>query len=171
MIRAFISIDIPENAKLEIKKIQEKLPQFFGKKIDLDNLHLTLKFLGEIDEKTLDEVKKRLEKIDFSKFNIKLGELGVFSPKFIKIIWIKLNGADRLQKQIDEELDGLFKKEKRFMSHLTIGRVKKVNTKRFLEDLKKISVPDIGFTAESFELKKSILNSVGPHYETLEKYN
>ena len=47
-MRTFIAVDIPENVKEEIIKIQDKLPEFVGKLTELENLHLTLKFLGEI---------------------------------------------------------------------------------------------------------------------------
>ncbi len=45
-MRCFISIDLPEKIIQEIKKIQEELPEFIGKKTETENLHLTLKFLG-----------------------------------------------------------------------------------------------------------------------------
>ena len=47
-MRVFISINISEEIRKEIKKIQDFLPEFFGKKTELENLHLTLKFLGNI---------------------------------------------------------------------------------------------------------------------------
>jgi 2'-5' RNA ligase len=47
-MRAFISIEFPEEIKNELKKIQEQLPEFKGKNTEPKNLHLTLKFLGEI---------------------------------------------------------------------------------------------------------------------------
>ena len=62
-IRTFISVNIPEEIKEKIKEIQEKLPEFIGKKTESKNLHLTLKFLGEIDEEVLEKVKKRLKYI------------------------------------------------------------------------------------------------------------
>lgn len=62
-MRTFISINIPENIKKEIINVQNSLPEFIGKKTEFANFHLTLKFLGEIDENILDEIKKRLNKI------------------------------------------------------------------------------------------------------------
>ena len=57
-MRTFISIDMPEVVRSEIEKIQDVLPEFFGKKTERDNLHLTLKFLGEIDEEKVKEFEK-----------------------------------------------------------------------------------------------------------------
>ena len=89
-IRAFISVDIPESMQREIVKIQENLPDFKGKLTKTENLHLTLKFLGDIDEKIMPEVKKRLKEIDVHAFEAKISEIGVFSPEYFLIILLKL---------------------------------------------------------------------------------
>ena len=59
-MRTFIAIDIPDSIKNEIIKIQNSLPEFIGKKTEKENLHLTLKFLGEIDEEKIELIKKEL---------------------------------------------------------------------------------------------------------------
>ena len=171
-MRTFISIDLPEEVKKEVKKIQDKLPEFDGKKAELENLHLTLKFLGEIDDDKVEEVKERLNKIKFGKFPVAMDRIGVFSDNFVKIIWLHLNGCNELQKEIDKRLKGLFEPEKRFMSHLTIARVKSVkNKKEFLEKLKRIKIPTMKFIIDKFKLKKSILNPEAPIYEDIEVYD
>lgn len=171
-MRVFVSIDLPENIQKEIKKIQEKLPRFVGKFTEMENLHLTLKFLGEIDEEKLVEIKRRLKEIKYRKFEAKISELGVFSPSYIKIVWVKLNNCYDLQRIIDEKLEGIFKKEERFMGHLTIARVKSVkNKKYFLGEVKKTEIPaGLKFKVKSFELKKSELTPEGPIHEIIEEY-
>ncbi len=170
-MRCFISIDFDEEIKKQILKIQEKLPEFKGKKTERENFHLTLKFLGEIDEKKVEEVKERLKKIKFKKFNLSFESLGVFSENYIRIVWLSLKGAEELQKEIDVALGDLFKKEKRFMGHLTIGRVKGVRSKKeFLDKLKKIKFDKITFVGDNFELKESVLSESGPIYSDLEVY-
>ena len=59
MVRFFVSIEIPENVIEKIKEIQRVLPEFEGKFIEPENLHLTLKFLGENSEERLKEVTKK----------------------------------------------------------------------------------------------------------------
>jgi len=120
-MRAFISIDIPEEMRKEIIKIQRSLPKFFGKKTAPENLHLTLKFLGEINEEQLSVIKKRLSKLSFSSFETEIDFLGFFDNYPRGIVWLHLTNCEQFQKEIDDALKDLFGKEKRFMSHLTIA--------------------------------------------------
>jgi 2'-5' RNA ligase len=170
-MRCFISIDLPDEIRREIGKIQKQIPEFIGKETESENLHLTLKFLGEIDEKLLEETKRRLKKIKFSGFESKLGDLGFFDKGDSGIVWIYLSSCEDLQKEIDVALKALFEPEKRFMSHLTIARIKKIkNKKKFLEDLKRIKTPIFSFKVSDFKLKKSTLKKTGSVYENLEIY-
>jgi len=171
-MRCFISINIHEDVIEEIEKIQQKLPVFQGKKTELGNLHLTLKFLGEINEDKIEEVKEKLREIKVGKFESEIDSIGVFSEKFIKIIWLHLKGRSELQKTIDEKLKDLFEPEKRFMSHLTIARVKAIkDAKEFLNELKKIKFSKIKFQVDKFYLMKSELVNERPRYGVLEEYS
>lgn len=167
-MRAFISIDFPVNIKKEIKKIQDKLPEFKGKKTEEENLHLTLKFLGEVEESRLEEVKRRLKEVKTKKFEAEIDDIGIFNPNFIKIVWLHLAGCDKLQEEVDNRLKDLFPKEKRFMSHLTIARVKNIKDKKeFLGKLMKIKIGRIKFIVDKFKLEKSTLTREKPVYEDL----
>ena len=118
-------------------------------------------------------MKKRLSEIKMDGFYCEIGEVGVFTKSFIKIIWIKLNGKGifNLQKEIDEKLSGLLEPEERFMSHLTIARVKHVSSKKDLLDyLKSIKPKKSKFYCNRFYLKKSELKPEGPVYEYLAEY-
>ena len=174
--RCFIALDLPREAIDEIREIQGAISKknlFAGKSTEVENLHLTLKFLGEIDEEKIEKVKERLKKIKLSDFEASLGGVGVFSERFIRIIWIELSGKEvfDLQKKIDESLSGLFEPEARFMSHITIARVKSVKDKKSLLDyVKKIRLKNFKFKINEFSLKKSELLFEGPHYENLGKY-
>lgn len=170
-MRCFISIDIPERIKRKIQIVQEQLPEFLGKKTEAENLHLTLKFLGEINKEELEKVKKKLSDMKFEKFETQADSIGFFSEDFIRIIWLHLTNCEKLQKYLDKELKDLFEPEKRFMSHLTIARVKNIKDKKgFLEDLKKVKMSEIKFVVDKFRLKESILTSSGPEYKILGEY-
>ena len=56
-MRCFIALDLPVEIIKEIKKIQKELPEFIGKKTESENLHLTLKFLGEVSEEKIKEIR------------------------------------------------------------------------------------------------------------------
>ena len=171
-MRCFISINIPEEVRREIKKIQEQMPEFRGKKTEPENLHLTLKFLGEIDEQVVGKVKEKLRGIKIEKFETEIDEMGIFSEKFIRIVWLHLKNCDALQKQIDDALSDLFEKERRFMSHLTIARIKNIrDRKKFLEGIGKMKIEKTRFMIDRFYLMKSELTSEGPRYSVLEEYN
>lgn len=169
-MRAFISVELPENVRREILKIQNQLPLFVGKLTEPENLHLTLKFLGEIDEDKVEEVRKRLRKVKLKKFEAEISEIGVFTPSFIKIIWVSFTGCDDLQKEVDNALEGLFPSEKRFMGHVTIARVKKCDKRKFMNELGRVKVNNINFDVDKFYLKESRLHEKGPEYKVVEEY-
>lgn len=179
-MRVFIALDLPQEIKKEIKKIQGLLKKknlFTGKFTKVENLHLTLKFLGEIDEEKIEKIKEKLREIQkesFESFDAYIEEIGVFSKNFVKIIWVKLDGKQvfELQKKIDEKLKEMFEPEKRFMSHVTIVRVKHVSDKKtLLEYLRDIKLSKLKMKVDSFYLMKSELFPEGPVYEEIEKYN
>lgn len=177
LTRAFICIEFPDEVIKEAARVQEVLENknFTGKMTELENLHLTYKFLGEIDEKKLEEVKGELGKIELNEFEAKLGGAGCFNLRgHPRIVWLKVGGKENfeLQEKIDLAMEKCgFKKEERFMSHTTIARVKYVNdAKGFIEYVKNIGVKEIKWNVRGFVLKKSELKHSGPVYSEIERY-
>jgi 2'-5' RNA ligase len=177
LTRCFICLELSREAIGYIEQLQEIIRKkniFQGKFTEPENLHLTLKFLGEISEERVGEVKKRLEEIKFRSFEAKLGVCGLFSKKSFRILWIKLlgEGVYGLQKEIDSKLRDIFLVEERFMGHITLARIKKVfDRKIFLEYVKNIKTKKISFRVVDFVLKKSELKHEGPVYNDLKRYN
>jgi len=172
-MRAFISIKFPPKILMHIKSIQEHLPEFTGKKTELKNLHLTLKFLGEVSLEDVENIKLRLRKINFSKFETEIKECGFFDKQEEGgILWLGINNCENIQKEIDNSLEGLYEKEKRFMGHLTIARVKKIeDKKKFIEAMGKIKPSKLSFIIDKFYLIESNLKKEGPKYRVIEEYN
>jgi len=170
-MRCFIGIDLPNVAIKEIQKIQKKLePNFTGRLTSSENLHLTLKFLGEIEEDAINDVKKRLSSITHPPFELTLKDVGVFSQKFIKIIWVKVSDVP-LQPLVDNCLKNIFKLENRFMGHITIARVRSLADKKsFLQLINATTVNEVSFMVKDFYLKESILTPDGPIYKDIDRY-
>ena len=170
-MRCFIGIDLPNVAIKEIQKIQKKLePNFTGRLTSSENLHLTLKFLGEIEEDAINDVKKRLPSITHPPFELTLKDVGVFSQKFIKIIWVKVSDVP-LQPLVDNCLKNIFKLENRFMGHITIARVRSLADKKsFLQLINATTVNEVSFMVKDFYLKASIITPDGPIYKDIDRY-
>ena len=172
-MRAFIGLRLPDSAKNKISEIQDTLMKkefFIGKFTEFDNIHLTLKFLGDIEENTLKLTRELLRGLNYKPFRAKINQAGVFSDPLIRIIWVNILNVDKLQSLIDESLDGLFLKERRFMGHITLARVKKVKRQQpLLDHLKQIEL-DLDVPIDSFYLMESILTKEGPNYRVIEEY-
>lgn len=176
-IRAFICVKMPDSVIKEVARIDEVFGnwKFTGKFTELENLHLTLKFLGEINIDKIEKIIRELRKIEFKEFEARLSEIGTFNFRGKpKIVWIKIGGKDifELQKEVDNimEKEG-FTKEERFMSHMSIARVKYAEDKNgFLEYVKGIGIKDIKFKVDRFYLMKSELHPDGPVYSVIEEY-
>ncbi len=178
LLRCFIAVEMPREVIDEVEEIQKLVKNknfFYGKFTEPENLHLTLKFLGEISEEKMQGVWDKLLTIRFSSFEVSLGNLGFFSKRAMRILWAKLLGKQlwELQKAIDEKLTGLeFAKEERFMSHITIARIKKViNREKFIYYVKNLKHRPIKFEVKEFILKKSELTPDGPVYTDLKKFH
>ncbi len=174
-MRCFLSIDLPKEVQEELSRVQEKI-QDVDVKMTLVNpeiVHLTMKFLGELNQTQVDEVVSALKELKFKKFTAKLDRVGVFpNPNFIKVVWIGISPRDRtteIHNSINSALHEIrFSKDKVFGSHATIARVKWLKDKTsYFEKLQKIEVKPIEFAVNKIHLKKSTLTPEGPIYEDL----
>ncbi len=174
-MRAFIAIDLDQKDYFE--DLQDQFPVDSNSKIKLTKAyHLTLKFLGEIPEKQIDEIKSKLSQIKFKSFKITLSKPGVFpSENYIRVIWIGLKDNREiinLQKEIEKSLLEIFPKDERFHPHLTLARVKFVKDREiFIRKLKAIKIKLKEMTIKEFKLIKSELTPKGPVYEDLTIFN
>lgn len=179
MRKIFIGISIAQEIKDEIKIIQFQLSKsefFKGSFIRAENLHLTLKYLGELEDDSIFKIQKDLRKIVFEPIKLQSKELNFFSHELIKVIWIGFDsdiiGLEVLKYKIDKTLEWLDVKEKTsFLSHLTIARVKVVENKGKLEQLiSEIKVKKLDLLVDHFSLLSSELTNNGPVYTNLETY-
>ena len=171
-MRCFIAIDLYKGVKKEIARVQKMVePHFRGKLVEPENLHITLKFLDDIDAVTIDEAKERLSLIKFHSFDLALKKIAVFKRKSIKIIWLEVDEIP-LQKIIDDSLKGLFKRKSKFIGHITIARVKRFNNEiDFIKLLGDIEVNKLKIDVTEFCLKSSMLTKSGPIYKNIQTYD
>lgn len=169
-MRLFIALELPEEVKEELLKVQKLLPEAKMRPVGKEQMHLTLKFLGEVTPEKAERVKECLKKVELKPFRTCLSKIGVFpSESYIRVVWVGLEPEQEiveLQKAIDSSLEKDFPKDKQFKAHLTLARVKFVKDKKaFVEGVKKIKATPISFDVKDFRLKKSTLMLTGPIYE------
>ncbi len=178
-IRAFFAVELEdEELKKKILAIQSQLdfPDTRIAFVTPENLHFTMKFLGDIDEQIIPELQAAAEKITFNSFELKMTGLGCL-PNFsyINAIYIGVTEGFPELSAVANKIEALsgkfnFKKENRpFRAHLTIGRVKRIRDKNLLiNKLKENEKTEFGkIIVKSFKLKKSVRTPQGPIYTDL----
>ena len=184
-MRAFIAIEIPEDVKQKIAKFQSKLEKadiFRGRFVEKENLHLALKFLGEISEADVHKISKVLEEMckKFKGFTLFLKGVGAFpSEDYVRVCWAGVDTGGLKAKELHLHVDrvlasiGSFKPDARYANHITLARVRSVIDKKKLaalfEDNKEKEFGS--FDVKEIKLIKSELTSQGPVYETLAKFD
>jgi 2'-5' RNA ligase len=177
-MRAFIAIDLPLQTKEKIAKLQEDLkkcnPDF--KWVDPGNIHLTLRFLGNIQESRLGAVKEAIDKAvkGISEFKIVFSAFGFFpNPKRPKVFFIKTTEEKILRSIASNLEDGLeaigFEKESRFSPHLTLARIKSFKNITGLKERIKDAKLEEEFMIKELILYKSTLTRLGPIYAEVYK--
>jgi 2'-5' RNA ligase len=183
LLRAFIAIEIPLEIKKEIAAEVANLHNGTGRAVRWvapENIHLTLKFLGEISPASVELLSQALqaECDQHIPFDITVSGLGCFPNSHRpRIIWIGLSippELNRLQHKLETATTrmGYTAEDKPFSPHLTVGRVREQATPAELNaihsTLDKLHVGSLGtFTAQSVHLFKSELKPAGPVYTSL----
>lgn len=133
IIRAFIGIDFERELKNDIYSLQQRLKRYAvkGRWKHIDNFHLTLKFLDEINSKQQGQIDEAMKKVcmDKSPFRLETEGLGVFDGRdSIRVLWLGLKGdlqqLQTLSKDIDKQINPIgFAPEKRsYTPHITVGQ-------------------------------------------------
>ncbi len=175
-MRLFIAIDLPEDIISYVAKIQASLNKDSAKSVISKSYHLTLKFLGEVDEINVNNVIECLNQVKFNKFKLTTSDIGVFRDwDNINVIWLGLKENLQLKSlhyDIEKSLSSfVFKKEFDFHPHITIARVSYVNDKEKLkENIESIETKEKTFDVDSFILYSSTLTQKGPIYNIIKEF-
>ena len=177
--RSFVSIDLEDEKILsQVESIMSSLVSIGGdlKPVEQENIHLTLKFLGNVSASKLEEVKSALAQLTFPPFSLEINGAGAFpNLKRMNVIWVGVGEGWSQVELIFEQTEKLlhqlgFSRETRaFSPHITVARVKSGRKRdeiaAFLGHLVDESFGT--FPVEKVRLKQSILSPSGPKYSTL----
>lgn len=180
-VRSFLAIELAEDLIPKILDVQKEFKKTNTniKYVSSQNMHFTLKFFGNIDLDMIEDIGHAVERTikNYSSFDLNIKNCGCFPNKnVIKVLWLGLEDGSPikdLQKDLDNEFKKLgFKKERNFISHLTIGRVKSPkNKKEIRETIEKLENIEIGqMKVSRISLKKSTLTPQGPIYEDIKVF-
>jgi 2'-5' RNA ligase len=179
-MRLFVSVDLPEAFAEAIAAVQSDISAASGLSLtDPEQAHVTLKFLGEVDDDWVDELTEMVHEgvtaANVDSFECTVGGLGVFpSLEYISVVWLGIqSGADPLQR-LHESIEasavdaGFDPEDHDFTPHVTIGRMNHGGGKELVQETVETEEPEIGtFEVERVRLKESTLTSDGPDYSTV----
>jgi 2'-5' RNA ligase len=182
-IRTFIAIELPSRLKLELGKLQAQLKmerQNWVKWVDPNSVHLTLKFLGNIDITSTDQITKEMEGAarGISPFFLEVKDLGVFpNLRRVQVVWVGLSGeidkVVQLQQNLESNLErlGFVPEKRRFTPHLTLARLrdqaKPEERQKFGQLITSTGFKSDPFKVDTISLMRSQLTSHGAVYSRL----
>jgi len=178
-IRSFVAFDIDNESVLKrFSEVQTTLAKTGAdlKLVEPKNIHITMRFLGDIPANMVDQIHEAMKKVSFSAFDCEIHGLGAFPDlRHARVVWAGMRrGADELRSvfnQLEPNLRQLgFKPDpKGFSPHLTLARVKTGRNKAELARcVQELADYDFGVVrADCLRLKKSVLTPRGPVYSNL----
>ena len=179
-MRAFIAVACPPEVKAQLAQAAERIkPLGDLKVVETENIHLTLRFLGEIEERKLEELVKALSNVRKPRgFEVCIKGLGAFptsgSPR---VLWAGAEKGDKELRELHEAINSAithlgFPKEGRFSSHYTIARVRYLKDKNGLKEmLTEYKEKAFGCVqVDSFYLMESVLQRSGPVYNVVKEF-
>ncbi|WP_412463298.1 RNA 2',3'-cyclic phosphodiesterase [Halobacteriovorax sp. RT-2-6] len=168
-MRVFVAIDLPKDIKEHIDQISFA-HQYFNR-YPAANLHLTLKYIGEVSDALLAQINKLMVTIKFSPFPLTFQSLGYFHPhRRGTPLWIGVEHnpqLEKLQTQIEQKLQTLDLKldNMKYTPHLTIGRMDKgIGEEEIRSFLKTVQIHDFNILVNEFTLFHSHSTKNGVEY-------
>jgi 2'-5' RNA ligase len=177
-IRSFIAVEVPDDVQEQLGRIAGKLREC-GVKVRWSqpgNIHLTLKFLGDVDDNDIPKVCGVITEAaaGLKPFDVRIAGLGAFPPHGApRIVWVGITDqteplialAEDLDRRIAETI-GIRPEHRKFHPHLTLGRVKSTRgTDRLIEAMQALEPVDLGlFGVDALALFMSKLHSQGSIY-------
>lgn len=171
-MRLFVAIDISPEVREELERLRSRLlPLSSLRLVDPENIHLTLKFLGEVPEEKVHKVVAELEKITFSPVKLQTTKLGTFP----RVLWLGIKLTSELA-QLQEQVQRVVKPfamydPRPYKPHLTLARFEHLPKEQGfkLQRFVKTRI-ERKWKAEEFVLYKSTITSGGPVYTVVKRF-
>jgi len=178
-MRLFIAVEIPGDIRKKLASLQAKIGDIGKVKwVEEENIHITMKFLGDVDDGKVGEINDSLETVKHDTFKCEVKGFGTFpNEDYIKVMWAGIEPESQfkiLSDKIEKTLEPIgFKKESRFHPHATIGRVRLVKDKEKLKaSIVELKTEIFGeFELNQFKLRKSTLTPKGPVHEDVSVFS
>jgi 2'-5' RNA ligase len=174
VIRLFVALEIPEQVRAMLVRVQSGVPG--ARWAAPEHMHLTLRFIGEVDEPVGHDIDDALSGIRAPTFEMELAGVGEFGGKNPRALWAGVRGPGallHLQMKIETALQrfGLEPERRKFTPHVTLARLKAAPQGRVMDFLTDHALFSSGlFRADHFVLFSSLLGSNGPIYRAERVY-
>ncbi|MEM8570244.1 MAG: RNA 2',3'-cyclic phosphodiesterase [Pseudomonadota bacterium] len=178
MIRAFVAIHLPDVVAHEVVALQAGLPA--GRPVPMENLHMTLSFLGEHQGPIVEDVHHALSEIQLPRFELRLEGVDAFGNGRVRLLCARAapsSSLSHLHASVLQavRLAGLDRPRQKFLPHVTLARCGgKGASGEDAQKLREFAASKTGFRSgfkvEGFALVRSHLGQGNPHYEDLAEY-
>ena len=170
MVRCFVGVFLPEEIKAYILSLQELLRKMGldCKFVEEENIHISMSFIGDVDDESVEVLKKSLDEFAYPKFPVSTGSVKLIpSEKFVRVIAVDVVGRmSELQDAVVKKVGGDAKPP-----HITLCRVRSPLNPSQVENIKSLVTNEVSFTVDSVDLVKSVVTRSGPVYESILKIN
>ena len=179
MMRLFLACPLPPQAEKELDKVVHTLKERDGavRWVATRNIHLTLRFLGDTDERLVGDISRKIDIIagQFQVVETAISKLGAFpNPRRPRIIWAGLERGTEVLSQVAAATElavqdlGFEAESKGFKPHLTLGRIRdRGNPSQLMNFMDGFQLAPIAVRFDRIVLFKSTLTPTGPIYERL----
>lgn len=172
-----MALEISDEVRSNIMKLEDEIANAGAdvKLVDKENLHITLKFLGEIDLGMITKVMESLRTVKADAFTLEVEGAGAFpGARMPRILWVGVGGGREnvinVAQQLESALAAIgFPKDREFMPHITVGRVKSIRNNSTLTGIVQGN-KETRFGSSRVTrivLKKSVLMPSGPIYSEI----
>lgn len=174
MIRLFVALELPEQVRTRLALMQGGVP---GAKWQReDQMHLTLRFIGEVDKRTARDIDEGLATVHAPAFTLELAGVGDFGGKDPHTVWAGVRKSEpllHLQKKVESALQrlGLEAETRKYTPHVTLARLRNAPREKVAEFIANHALFASGpISIDRFALYSSLLGSGGSVYRVETTY-